>query len=178
MGIRERLQLRQSRLSGQENSDMLMIDRSDPYDAPPDEVWKPLPSYHFIEVSNYGRARCYLKLHMGKLFKYPRLNIKGVRQAVHVWVAELFIGPRPEGLVVNHIDGNPTNNHVSNLEYVTPQENNRKGRHTKLNPELVKKIREEFAAGGVTKVDLAKKYNVGSHQIGCVVLGRQWGDIA
>jgi hypothetical protein len=43
----------------------------------------------------------------------------------HGLVANAFIGPKPEGLQVNHIDGVKENNRSKNLEYVTPKENQR-----------------------------------------------------
>jgi hypothetical protein len=43
--------------------------------------------------------------------------------AVHLLVAEAFIGPRPEGHHTDHIDRNPKNNCRSNLRYVTPRIN-------------------------------------------------------
>jgi len=42
---------------------------------------------------------------------------------VHKLVAEAFLGPRPEGMQINHKDGVKTNNHFSNLEYCTPSQN-------------------------------------------------------
>lgn len=42
---------------------------------------------------------------------------------IHSVVAEAFIGPRPTGMVVRHVDGNRYNNAASNLAYGTPNEN-------------------------------------------------------
>src|SRR5690606_19120684 len=42
---------------------------------------------------------------------------------VHVLVAEAFIGPKPKGMTVNHIDGDKTNNHATNLEYLSVADN-------------------------------------------------------
>ena len=64
--------------------------------------------------------------------KNPHLKVKvrnrggtHLRDYIHRLVAEHFIGPCPElGMVVNHIDGDPFNNHVSNLEWATVSENN------------------------------------------------------
>ena len=42
---------------------------------------------------------------------------------IHTLVAESFICHRPDGLVVNHKDGNKLNNHFSNLEWVTYKQN-------------------------------------------------------
>ena len=43
----------------------------------------------------------------------------------HSLVAEVFIGPRPEGTEVRHLDGDATNNLVTNLAYGTHLENMR-----------------------------------------------------
>lgn len=44
---------------------------------------------------------------------------------VHSLVALRFLGPRPAGMQVRHLDGNKTNNHKSNLAYGTAKENAR-----------------------------------------------------
>lgn len=50
-------------------------------------------------------------------------NGKRVLRGVHQLVMEAFVGPRLEGMIVCHNDGNPTNNHLSNLRYDTVSAN-------------------------------------------------------
>lgn len=45
------------------------------------------------------------------------------RYNIHILVAEAFLGPRPKGMFINHINGIKSDNRAENLEYVTPQEN-------------------------------------------------------
>lgn len=86
------------------------------------------------EISNLGNIR--RKMNSGNYkvvsgstgnrgYKYFQLNRDGKRinHLVHHAVAKLFIGDRPENLVIDHIDRNKLNNNVSNLRYITQKEN-------------------------------------------------------
>ncbi len=57
----------------------------------------------------------------GKGYPYVKINDKSM--AVHRVVSECYLGDKPDGYTVNHIDGDKTNNHRSNLEYITREEN-------------------------------------------------------
>lgn len=45
------------------------------------------------------------------------------QRRLHCLVARAFLGPCPDGLEVDHIDGDKTNARLSNLRYVTPKMN-------------------------------------------------------
>jgi hypothetical protein len=63
-----------------------------------------------------------------------RYNGKQCKAYVHRVVYTFFKGEIPDGMYVNHIDGNPGNNALSNLEAVTPRENLKHAVHvTKTN---------------------------------------------
>lgn len=59
----------------------------------------------------------------GYLAVRVNLNRKAYMMWAHRLVWTVLSGPIPEGLEINHKDGDPTNNHPSNLELVTPREN-------------------------------------------------------
>ena len=66
---------------------------------------------------------------------YIRLCINGKPRLLHRLIAEAFI-PNPDNKPeVNHIDGNPSNNRVDNLEWVTHYENHLHAHRTGLIPE-------------------------------------------
>ncbi|UCF55879.1 MAG: HNH endonuclease, partial [Deltaproteobacteria bacterium] len=55
--------------------------------------------------------------------RHLRVTLCGFQFLVHRLVAEAFIGSCPEAHEINHKDCDPSNNHVSNLEWVTRKEN-------------------------------------------------------
>ena len=114
---------------------------------------------------------------------YYRVSIGGKLVFVHRLVAEKYI-PNPENKSqVNHKDGDKTNNHVSNLEWVTNKENRnhalKNGLHTtgencswsKLTKEQVDFIRKNK---DVSSNELAKAFNVSARTIRDVRNYKSW----
>ena len=97
------------------------------------EIWKDIVGYEGLyEVSNFGRVKS-LKGHEkilkpanngnGYLFVYLWKNGKGKQSYIHRLVATAFISNPLNKPCINHIDCNPQNNNVDNLEWVTQREN-------------------------------------------------------
>lgn len=98
------------------------------------EIWKDVKGFEGrYQVSNLGRLKSLTRKtpcimvpvvhHTGYVHASLVKDRKRYNVNVHRIVAEAFI-PNPEGKkTVNHIDGNKSNNVVSNLEWSTQKEN-------------------------------------------------------
>jgi hypothetical protein len=104
--------------------------------TPATEEWKRAVSSRFgdlvadLEVSNTGKVRKITTKYEFKhdqkdCYKCVKRNKKTVY--IHTLVAESFLGARPEGMVIDHINGDKSDNNLSNLRYVTVAENCKKG---------------------------------------------------
>ena len=180
-----------------------------------EEVWRPVVGWEGLyEVSSRGRVRsldrllvkhtcqgCGLKTYRttkGRLRHqqldfagYPRVFLmavgrKGKLRPVHQLVVEAFVGPRPEGFEVLHVDGVRTNNIADNLRWGTKAENaadrERHGRgyrgngagRAKLTEEQVLEIRR--SKGKIQ--ELALRYAVTSQCIRHVIKRKTWPQVA
>lgn len=108
------------------------------------EVCMPIDGFEGLyEVSNLGRVRSLdrlvnsnggTRLHKGKVLKFVNngggyLQVylykdgKSTKFYVHRLVYEAFHGKRPEGMEINHIDEDKSNNSIKNLNLMTHKEN-------------------------------------------------------
>lgn len=167
----------------------------------PNEIWKDVVGYEgYYKVSNFGRIRSFvLGGYNGCILSqtthkqgYKRINLSDGKSdsehLVHRLVATAFT-PNPYGKeTVNHIDGNKSNNNVSNLEWATQSENNRHAIRTglkifteknrlastrgfKISRDQVADIRIRFLKGKSLS-ELAKMYSVSKAQI-CRIVNRK-----
>ncbi len=105
------------------------------------EEWRVVKDFPRYEVSNMGRVRsnccwnghklryvlkpwlCHNGYYIIHLHAKTKNGCIGKYKLLHKLVAEAFIGKRPKGLVIDHINGDHFDNRVCNLRYVTNREN-------------------------------------------------------
>lgn len=177
-----------------------------------EEIWKDVPGYEGrYQVSNFGNVKTLTRevkehrrsyIRQGKILNhyhdkdgYYKVKLYNgdasfTSPSVHRLVAETFIG-NPDNLPeINHIDGDPSNNHVSNLEFCTKEHNVKHAYTTglkkrenytgegnasaKLTKEDVIAMREEYATGTTSYPKLAKKYNVVMGNVWSIINRKTW----
>lgn len=167
------------------------------------ETWKDVKGFEGkYQISNYGNVRSVPRKVKGTngriqnrkgVFKksredkdgYLTVNFyteKGNRpKKIHRLVAESFIPNKDHHKEVNHIDGDKTNNHVSNLEWTDRKGNIKhsvqsglvlKGEKcpgAKLTNQQADEIRELYATKKYKQIEIAEMYGITDGQISRIV---------
>lgn len=165
----------------------------------------PIPEYEGrYAISDDGRVWSYPKATNYKSGRWMKTSVnargycnivlrkdgKKKTYLVHRLIAELFCN-KPEGCnEVNHIDGDKTNNHPDNLEWVTSSENSAhswsnglqevtegqrlagkiSGKKTRrMSFDDAEKIRELYKTGDYTQRHLGQMYNVSRDAVGLII---------
>lgn len=178
------------------------------------EEWRPCLGFEgYYEVSNLGRVRSVdhyttpktdtigrkhpKRLMKGKIisqrdhaFGYKVVTLSKDNQVftrtVHKLVAEAFLGVREnEEIVVRHLNSDPTDNRLENLQYGTQLENmqdaisadtmefGERRYNAKFDNKTIKKIKEDLILGA-SPTDIFNKYGMKQSQVGKMLAGRAW----
>jgi hypothetical protein len=120
--------------------------------------WKIIQDYPNYRVSPKGQIWSIRAMKLTP-FKdgYCYIKIERKNKSVHRLVASLYI-PNPENFpVVNHKDGNKSNNNIENLEWTTRKENSLHAYKTGLVKSRIKKVRQFSSTGKLVKVHKSAK---------------------
>lgn len=170
------------------------------------EQWKKIKDFPKYEISNYGRLRSYndyIKSNIGRIMKgwdnpkgYHMACLCGENGRRYTTVGRLVLETfteMPEGKAeVNHKDLNKKNNHLSNLEWVTPSGNIRHAYKNnaitiqygelcnlaKLTEKEVLKIRQmKIDDPEISNLELAEIFNTSATNISKIILRKRWKHI-
>ena len=165
------------------------------------EIWKIIDNFPNYQISNFGRVMSLVKKDK-PLIRTPHITGGGYysiklhrkvegkkvieRRYIHRLVAEAFIPNPLNRTEINHIDGDKTNNHITNIEWITHSENMKHsyklGLHScldmrginhprvKLSEEDVRDIRRRIDSG--TKI--GKEYGITRQQVNNIRRGKSW----
>lgn len=143
------------------------------------EIWVNIPEFESYQVSSFGRVKRenrLLRLYLDK-GGYPCVSLwkdkKGHTFQIHRIVYKSFYSKQNlSGLVINHINGNKTNNFLENLEAISYKENNlhaiyqiktnKSAKTVYLNKEVIKEfpsIAKATRQTGITNISRAIKFN-------------------
>ena len=170
-----------------------------------DERWLPIEGYEDLyEVSDFGRVRrvatkgrarrrspIFIKPQMYQGYTRFLLAIGKHKRRFfgHYLVARAFIGPRPQGLQVAHLDGVRDHNRLPNLIYATPIENSshrvehgtqllgEKHPKAKVTADDVREMRR-LHASGVRRDALMQRYGLSRGGLDHILARRHWSHVA
>lgn len=172
------------------------------------EQWKWIPRYEKrYEVSTHGRVRSYVVCGHNLVNDNPQKylildhshpcgylcvrlckDLISKKYLVHRLVLMAFVGPCPFDFQTGHLDGEPSNNFLDNLQWVSAKENKfHQKRHgtwikgekcgsVKLSENQVKIIIQRLNRGDTQK-SIAKDYGVDRSNVGYIANNKTWKHI-
>lgn len=156
------------------------------------EEWRDIPGFEGrYQVSNHGRVKSLLG--KGRVLK-PGTTTNGHQIIgmtpegqkaryfyIHRIVATVFIGAIPDGMFINHIDGNPKNNDPRNLEFITHSRNIEHGYRLhgkKINGRKAKLVVDLINQTNKSLTEIAEIVGVTRMNIYFILQGRIWREYA
>lgn len=182
------------------------------------EEWRPIPGFEGIySASTLGRIRheqgsyrprTRLMKPVTASYGYRRVRLFRDHASrvmlIHRVIMLTFVGPRPTGMHIDHVNGVRHDNRFANLEYVTPAENNRRAvarayeegrewggarppiaprlteheRHPggKFSPAIISEVRRS-AAAGERQCDIAARLGMSFQHVSSVVRCTRWASV-
>ncbi len=161
------------------------------------ESWKWIPGSSKYQVSDRGRVQNHDTLHVlkqatdkdgYKIVSLSESHRKHPTKKVHVLVLLAFIGPCPPRHEGGHLNGDPGDNRLENLAWVTRKQNAKhraahgrtaKGeRHgsARLTAEQVRQIRDHLATG-LSQKDTAASLGVSVDSVWRIANRKNWAHV-
>lgn len=167
------------------------------------EEWREVPNFEDYDVSSFGRVRLTrvspLRPRMqaaGYILKqkidrdgYASVSLIWNRKInffrVHCLMLSVFVGPRPDGMLGCHNDGNPSHNYLNNLRWDTSRNNKLdsidQGTYTHGAKHYLAKISDEnvieicrLRNSGMTQQAIANIFGLSQPNVSWILRGKGW----
>lgn len=130
------------------------------------EVWSNNRLKPFVlKPQGATQNKKYLQVRLFNDERTPKGIKKGVLHYIHRLVYETYVGELPKGKTIDHIDGNPFNNHSSNLQLMTQSENSSKGNAPRKKLVDMRDVIRQLYQDGWTQPMIAQHFGCSSTHI-------------
>jgi len=107
---------------------------------------------------------------------YGVIWFEGKNRYVHRVSNQLYVGPIPDGMTIDHLCRNKQCANPDHMEAVTVAVNCQRRSGTKLSPESVRKIRA-LIGDGVHQRDIASIFGISQPSVSLIKRGINWSDV-
>lgn len=113
----------------------------------------------FFAQTEAGADGCLIWTSFRNSYGYGKMSVNGAKCFAHRVAYELFVGPIPAGLVIDHLCRNRACVNVEHMEPVTPWENTARGEAGRNHAEKTQCIRDHIFPAGVRICQPCRRIN-------------------